>query len=177
MRDDILGLTTLHDLIDYEGRKLTAAEKLIESVLPDWIKRASSLFLKTILQKYLGVVKDNLQAATFFIREEEVEHLSCINNVMQAFVLEAREKMSNCTDAEVLDASLLSSVQGINHYKIHMYGTVAAFAKALGNEKFAEIFHRAKLNEEQIDVSLSQLAEQEVNNRARTSILLSNNNN
>ena len=53
-----------------------------------------------------------------------------------------------------------------------MYGTAAAFAKALGNDKFAAIFHEAEVNEKLIDIRLSQLAEQEINSKAKAPIVL-----
>ena len=61
MREDIMGLTTLHDLIDFDARKLNGAERQLENILPDWISKASSLSLKNVLQQYLDFVKDNIQ--------------------------------------------------------------------------------------------------------------------
>ena len=43
---------------------------------------------------------------------------------------------------------------------------------ALGMEKQAAIFHEAEINEKQIDDRLSQLAEYEINMKARTPIVL-----
>jgi len=176
MREDIMGLTTLHDLIDFDARKLNGAERQLENILPDWINKASSLSLKNVLQQYLDFVRDNIQKIKTFIAEEKIGSLSCTNTIMQAFILETREKMSNCNNTEIRDACLPSSIQGINHYKINMFGTVAAFAKDLGNEKSAVVFHQAKLNEEQIDKMLSKQAEQAINMNAANPILLSNKN-
>ena len=80
-------------------------------------------------------------------------------------------KAQNCI-AEVKDACLLACIQAINHYKISSYGTAAAFAIALGMEKAAAVFHEAEINEKHIDDRLSQLAEYEVNTKAKTPILL-----
>jgi hypothetical protein len=43
----------------------------------------------------------------------------------------------------------------------------------LNLEKFASVFHEAEINEKQIDDRLSQLAEHEINARAKAPILLS----
>ena len=91
---------------------------------------------------------------------------------MRAFIEEVEEKLSNCSDSEVKDACLLASIQAINHFKISTYGTAAAFANALGMEKQAAIFHEVEVNEKQIDDRLSQLAEHEINIKAKTPILL-----
>jgi ferritin-like metal-binding protein YciE len=93
---------------------------------------------------------------------------------MLAFIEDANEKLNNCADQQVIDACLLASIQGINHFKISLYGTAAAFAKELGMEKFASVFHEAEVNEKQIDDRLSQLAEHEINISAKTPIVLPN---
>jgi ferritin-like metal-binding protein YciE len=77
-----------------------------------------------------------------------------------------------CSDAEVKDACLLSSIQEINHYKISAYGTAAAFASTLGMDATAQVFRKAEVNEKQIDDRLSQLAAFEINLKARAPIVL-----
>jgi ferritin-like metal-binding protein YciE len=172
MTYDIPTITTLQDILDYNVRKITSAEKQLQSMLPVWISAASSLTLKNVLQKYLRFVQNHDQKLQDFLVEEKINQLSRVNNVMQEFVKEAREKMNDCADTEVKDASLLESIQAINHYKISIYGTAAAFSKTLGNHNSAAIFHEAELNEKQIDNELSQLALCEINNRATARIKL-----
>jgi len=43
MKDDILNINNLRNLVDYDGRKLSGAEKLLENVLPEWIEKAGSI--------------------------------------------------------------------------------------------------------------------------------------
>jgi ferritin-like metal-binding protein YciE len=91
---------------------------------------------------------------------------------MQAFIEDSNEKINSCADPEVKDACLLSCIQAINHYKISIYGTAAAFANELDMENFASFFHESEVNEKQIDDRLSQLAEHEINLKAKTVISL-----
>ena len=91
---------------------------------------------------------------------------------MFAFIEEINEKLLQCIDNEVKDACLLAGIQGINHYKISIYGTAAAFTSDLGMEEFSVLFHEAEVNEKQIDDRLSQLALFEVNKNARAPIVL-----
>jgi ferritin-like metal-binding protein YciE len=165
-------ITTLHDLLDYDARKFTSAEIQLKKSLPEWINKAGSLTLKTVLQKYLDFVQQHVQKMELFFEEEKISSLSLTNKVMQAFIEETKEKLSDCTDAEVKDACLLACIQEINHFKISVYGTAAAFAKSLDMEKFAAIFHEAEANEKQIDDRLSQLAEHEINIKAKAPIVL-----
>jgi ferritin-like metal-binding protein YciE len=172
MEENNRTITTLHNLLVYDAGKFTSAEIQLQNSLQQWIPRAGSLKLKTVLQKYLDFVQQHVQKMEDFFEEEKFGSLGLINRVMQALIEETNEKLSGCTDTEVKDACLLASVQAINHYKISMYGTAAAFANALGMERQAAVFHAAEINEKQIDDRLSQLAEYEINIRAKAPILL-----
>ena len=172
MTENNKAITTLHNLLDYDARKFTSAEIQLKNSLPEWINKAGSLQLKTVLQKYLDFVQEHVQKMDSFFDEEKINSLSLTNRVMKAFIEEAEEKLANCTDAAIKDACLLACIQAINHFKISTYGTAAAFANALGMEKQAAVFHEAEINEKQIDDRLSQLAEHEINIKAKTPILL-----
>ena len=172
MAENNVIITTLHNLLDYDARKFTSAEIQLKTSLPEWINKAGSLQLKTVLQKYLDFVQQHVQKMEGFFEEEKISSLSLTNRVMRAFIEDAEEKLSNCTDAAIKDACLLACIQAINHFKISTYGTAAAFANALDMEKQAAIFHEAEVNEKQIDDRLSQLAEHEINIKAKAPILL-----
>ena len=172
MADDTQKNTNLQDLLDYDARKFISAEVQLKNTLPEWINKASSLQLKTVLQKYLDLVQHHVQIIEGFFEEENIISLSVTNRVMQAYIEETKEKLGSCTDAEVKDACLLACIQAINHFKISTYGTAAAFANALGMEKTAIVFHEAEINEKQIDDRLSQLAEYEINVKAKAPIVL-----
>jgi len=165
-------ISTLHNLLDYDALKFASAEIQLKNNLPEWINMAGSLQLKTVLQKYLDFVQQHVQKMQDFFEEEKIGLLTLTNRVMLAFIEETNEKLSKCADSEVKDAGLLACIQAINHFKISTYGTAAAFANALGMEKQAAVFHETEINEKQIDDRLSQLAEYEINSKARTPIVL-----
>lgn len=165
-------ITTLHNLLDYDARKFISAEIQLKNCMPLWIKNASALKLKTVLQKYKDHIEQHLEKLQGFIEEEQINSLFLSDKVMGAFIDEIEEKLSACTDLEVKDACLLAGIQVINHYKISTYGTAAAFAKVLGMDKQAAAFHEIEVNEKQIDDRLTQLAEFEVNIKAKAPIVL-----
>lgn len=172
MTEDNQTITTLQDLLDYNARKFSSAEIQLSTILPEWINKAGSVKLKAVLQKYLDFVQMHLKDMESFFIEEEITSLSLSNRVMHAFIEETNQGLLDCMDPEVKDACLLAAIQAINHFKISAYGTAAAYAKALGMEKRALLFHTAEVNEKHIDDRLSQLAEFEINSRARAPILL-----
>jgi ferritin-like metal-binding protein YciE len=167
MKEENARITTLHNLLDYDVRKFIVAEIQLRDILPEWIAKTSSLKLKSVLQKYLNIVQLHAHEIESFIDEERITSLSTSNAVMNAFITDTDEKLNNCEDAEIKDACLLASIQTINHFKISIYGTIAAFATALSMDKFASVFHAAKATERRIDDQLSQLAECQINPRAK----------
>ncbi len=171
MKENTPGIHGLHALLDYDARKFIIAEIILKNKLPEWINMAGSLKLKNVFQKYQDIVKSHIEQLEIFI-EEDIASLSLNNRIMKAFTEEADEKLGTCSDLAVKDACLLAALQIICHYKISTYGTAAAFAKALGMEKQASVFHEAEINEKHIDDRLSQLAEHEININARAPFIL-----
>lgn len=165
-------IVNLHHLLDYDARKFTSAEVHLKNSLQNWVVSAGSIKLKTVLQKYIDLVQDHIQKMDDFFEEEDIGLISFSNRVMQALIEETEEKMALCKEIKIKDACLLASVQAINHYKISTYGTAAAFAKALDMEKQSMVFREIEINEKQIDDRLSQLAEFEINLRAKTTLSL-----
>lgn len=172
LRDTSTPIVTLHDLLDHDIRKFTSAELQLSNSLTEWIYKSNSLPLKTVLQRYLSFVNTHIRDLQVAADEEKVTSMELKNRIMQALIEETNEKLGSCSDPEVKDACLLASVQTINHLKISLYGTAAAFARALGIESTATIFHDAEMNEKQIDERLTKLAEQEVNVRAKAPIVI-----
>jgi ferritin-like metal-binding protein YciE len=165
-------IATLRELLDYNAQKFTAAEIELKNSLPLWIQQAGSMKLKAVLQKYFDFVQEHVQKFEEFFEKENINSLSIVNKIMVAFIEETNEKQNSCADQQVRDACLLACVQGINHFKISLYGTAAAFAKQLEMENFASLFHQAEVNEKQIDDRLSQLAEHEINIKAKAPLIL-----
>ncbi len=165
-------INNLQSLLDYDARKFVIAEVQLKQILPVWIKNAGSLKLKTVLQKYHDLSVQHIDQMQHFLEEEQISSLSTTNRIMQAFIDETEEKSGNCCDPASKDACLLAAVQSINHFKISMYGTAAAFAKALEMKEAAVVFHEAEINEKQIDARLTKLAEEEINVFAKAPIEL-----
>jgi ferritin-like metal-binding protein YciE len=173
MSENNHSLTTLHNLLDYDAAKFTSAEIHLRNSLPGWIQITGSFMLKTVLQKYLDFIEQHIKKMEVFFEEEDINALKLNNRIMQAFIDETNEKLEACSDPEIKDACLLACIQTINHYKISVYGTAAAFARTLEMDRHAAIFFEAEGTEKQIDSRLSQLAEYEINNKAKAPVVIS----
>ncbi|HZY37527.1 MAG TPA: DUF892 family protein [Mucilaginibacter sp.] len=165
-------LPTLISLLDYDAGKFTSAEVQLKNRLPQWIEGTGSFQLKGVLERYLEMVREHIMKLDIFCAEENFTYISLLNRIMKAFIEETEEKLALCSDIKVADACLLACVQNINHYKISTYGTAAAFAKDLGLNDAVTIFRDLEIDEKQIDHRLSQLAEHEVNAKAKAPVWL-----
>lgn len=166
-------IATLHQLLQYEANRFMTGEIQLEDHLPILTDKASSVQLKTILRKYADFVQQHVDKLEDFLQSEESNLFDLRDRVIRALLDETDIRLACCADIEVKDACLLSSIQCINHYKISIYGTSAAFARELNLDRAAQVFHEMEVNEKHIDDRLSQLAEHEINARARTPIVIS----
>ncbi len=57
-----------------------------------------------------------------------------------------------------LDAGLVAAAQAVEHYEISRYGTLSAWARALGMKDAAMLFAKTLDDETRTDESLSKLA-------------------
>lgn len=167
-------ISTLHQLLDYNTQNFIVGEVHLQKALHGWIEKASAVKLKAIFQKYLEHIEHNVVSFEKFIDAEKLSLISNENIILNVLIEDTENRFELCSDPEIKDASLLASIQLINHFKICSYGTAAAYATTLGMEDAAKLFKMAEINEKQIDDRLSQMAEFEINKKATTPIVLPN---
>ncbi len=76
---------------------------------------------------------------------------------------EGEEIMEEYKDSPALDAGLLGAAQAIEHYEIARYGTLAAWARQLGNAEAERLLRETLAEEEKTDKILTDLAEATIN--------------
>jgi len=167
MESTIKPLESLQNLLDYEACKFHVAEIHLNRILSTWLELTHSVKLKAVLEKYNKMIEEHSEKLASFIKDEEMTSECVDNRVMSALIDDISEKLNICSEQTLREAALLSGIQQINHHKISAYGTAAAFANSLNIPKYASIFHEIEVNEKQIDDRLSQLAEFEINNKAK----------
>ena len=82
---------------------------------------------------------------------------------MDGIVEEAEEIMEEYKGSPALDAGLLGAAQAIEHYEIARYGTLAAWARQLGNADAERLLRETLAEEEKTDKLLTDLAESTIN--------------
>ena len=87
---------------------------------------------------------------------------------MEGIAEEAEEIMEESKGSPSLDASLLTAAQAVEHYEVTRYGTLAAWAKQLGNAEGERLLRETLVEEEETDKILSDQAEATINAAAKS---------
>jgi ferritin-like metal-binding protein YciE len=158
--------STLHDAFLEELRDLYNAEKQLTRALPKMAKAASSPPLADAFASHL---------------QETMEHVDRIEQVFESLgeaargkqcegiagiLDEGKEIMSEDFDKATMDASLIAAAQRVEHYEIAAYGTVVAWAQAMGHDEAVELLQKTLDEEKAADEKLTSLATGGINHEA-----------
>ena len=69
-------------------------------------------------------------------------------------------------DDATMDACLIAAAQRVEHYEMAAYGTLVAWAKAMGHREAADLLQETLDEEKSADEKLSALAEGGINQQA-----------
>jgi ferritin-like metal-binding protein YciE len=157
---------TLHDAFIDELRDAYNAEQQITKALPKMIKAASSPELKQAFTDHLAETKAQIARLeeVFESIEEKVRGKKC--DGMAGIIEEGKSGMEEDFDDETMDAVLIASAQRVEHYEMAAYGTLVAWAEAMGHTDAAELLQATLDEEKAADEKLTALAEGGINKAA-----------
>ena len=159
-------IKTLDDLFTHTLQDIYYAENQIAKNLPTMVEKAENSELKAAFQKHLAETQNQAKRLeqVFGMLGKDVKGVTCA--AMDGILSEAKEIMSDCGDAEVRDAAMLSAAQAVEHYEITRYGTLIAFAQQLGRRDVAQLLQQTLQEEKNTDQTLTRIAEARVNKMA-----------
>jgi ferritin-like metal-binding protein YciE len=159
-------LASLDDLLVHELQDIYNAEGQILKALPRMIRAASHPDLRDSLEEHLqqtvGQVRRLEQA--FKLLGVPSKGKQC--DGMAGLLEESRKIMEEHAEAAVMDAALIAAAQKVEHYEIATYGTVIAWAEAMGHDKAARLLKMTLGEEESADEKLSSIATAGINQQA-----------
>lgn len=156
-------IETLDDLFFQTLRDVLYAERKILKALPKMERKATDPDLRSALASH----RDETEAQ--IVRLEEVFEIlgkparGARCDAMVGLIEEAEGLMADISDAETMDAALISLAQTVEHYEIARYGTLVAWAKQLGHPNAAVLLKQTLDEEYGADKALSRLAEKRLN--------------
>jgi ferritin-like metal-binding protein YciE len=142
------------------------AEKKILATLPKMEKAAQSAELKKAFAKHLKQTEGHVQRLEKVFAEinEKPKGKTC--DAIVGITDEGAEIMKEYKGSPALDAGLLAAAQAVEHYEISRYGTMKTWAKELGLHEAARLLEQTLAEEKETDATLSDIAEQAVNQHA-----------
>jgi ferritin-like metal-binding protein YciE len=162
-------IKTMDDLLRHGLQDIYYAESQIVKSLPKLIDKATNRDLTKGLKDHLEETKNQIGRLdqVFMILGEEPKGTKC--PAIQGLISEADEVAGDVEDKEVLDAAIVGSAQAVEHYEIARYGTLIAWAEALGHDDITRLLN-TNLNEEKAaDKKLSTVAVRKGVNRKAAS--------
>ncbi len=159
-------IKTLDDLFVHMLQDIYYAENQIVKNLPTMIGKASNPELRSAFQHHLEETEGHVSRLeqVFQMHGQTVKAVDCA--AMDGILSEAKEVISDCGDASVCDAAMLSAAQAVEHYEMTRYGTLIAFAKELGRNDCASVLQQNLDEEKAADKKLTTIAESRVNELA-----------
>lgn len=158
--------TTLQTLLVDELRDIYHAERQLVRALPKLAKAASSPELRDALESHLAETEGHVTRLeqAFDMLDETAKTKACAG--MLGIVEEGSDLIKEKAKGSALDAGIIAGAQRAEHYEIAAYGSIMAWARALGHGNIAELLSSTLEEEKAADARLSELAEAGINEAA-----------
>jgi ferritin-like metal-binding protein YciE len=139
------------------------AEKALTKAMPKMSKNATSENLKMAMDNHLEETLEQVKRLerVFEIIGKKAVAKKC--EAMAGLIKEGEEIMEETEIGPVRDAGIIAGSQKMEHYEIATYGTLAAFAKTLGENEALDLLLMTLEEEKKADVTLTETAYNTIN--------------
>jgi len=143
------------------------AEKHLVDALDTLEEKATTQNLKHAFSEHRDVTIGHVSRLeqVFSMLGEDAKTRKC--EAIKGIIREADDIVDE-TESDTLtrDAALILAAQKAEHYEIATYGTLATFARTLGENQVADLLHETLEEEKEADDMLTRIAESFVNEQA-----------
>lgn len=140
-------IKTMDDLFLHGLQDIYYAENQITKALPKMIDLATNRDLSAGLRAHLDETAKQIERLDKVFEKLGQKPSGTQCPAIDGIIKEANEVAGEVDDNAVLDAALVSAAQAVEHYEICRYGTLIAWAEALGHGEVVR-FLTTNLNEE-----------------------------
>jgi ferritin-like metal-binding protein YciE len=157
---------TLHDAFIDEIRDSYDGEKQLTKALAKLAKAATAPELREAFEAHLEETQGQIERLeqVFELLEEKARGKHC--DGIAGIIEEGKSIMEEDFDETTMDACLIAAGQRAEHYEMAAYGTLVAWANAMGHTEAAKLLQQTLDEEKAADKKLSGLAEGGINERA-----------
>lgn len=144
-------------------RDAYSAEKQALRAMPRLMKKASAQPLKDALQMHVEQTEGQVERLERALEAIGGKPGRKVCEGMRGIIEEAQSELEDHDKGPMLDAIIAAAQQRMEHYEIASYGTLAALAKACGEQEVARLMAETLREEKETDAKLTELAERELN--------------
>ena len=157
---------SLRDAFIDELKDAYDGEKQLTKALPKMAKAATSADLRTAFESHLEETQGQIERLeqVFESLDEKVRGKHC--DGIAGIIEEGKSIMEEDFDETTMDACLIAAGQRAEHYEMAAYGTLVAWAQAMGHTDAAKLLQQTLDEEKAADKKLSGLAESGINQSA-----------
>jgi ferritin-like metal-binding protein YciE len=157
---------TLHDAFIDELRDSYDAERQLTKALTKLAKAARSPLLREAFESHLEETQGQIERLeqVFESLDEKPRGKHCEG--IAGIIEEGKSIMEEDFDDDAMDACLIAAGQRAEHYEMAAYGTLVAWARAMGHSEAANLLQETLNEEKAADEKLSSLAEGGINQGA-----------
>ncbi|KAF2329056.1 YciE/YciF ferroxidase family protein [Flavobacterium daemonense] len=139
------------------------AEKALVNALPKMQANATDASLISAIKEHHAVTQNQVSRLekVFKLLGEKAEGKKC--EAMAGLLKEGDSILEETQPGAVRDAGIIAASQKIEHYEIATYGTLAAFAKTLGENDAAKLLTQTLAEEKEADCLLNDVALNAIN--------------
>jgi len=155
--DDISRLMTeqLRDAYSAEKQALRAMHKMMKHAANDRLRQG--------LQAHIDQTEGHMERLDQALEQLGGKPGRKVCEAMRGLIEEANHEMGDAERGPMMDVVIIAAAQRMEHYEIASYGTLAALARAAGQDQVANLLHQTLEEEKRMDEDLSTVAEAEVN--------------
>ena len=157
---------TLHDAFLDELRDLYDAEKQLTKALPRLAKNATSPKLREAFESHLEETRGHVERLEQVFETLDTKARGKHCDGIAGIIEEGKSIMEEEFDDATMDACLIAAGQRAEHYEMAAYGTVIAWAEAMGHREAATLLQQNLDEEKTADKKLTSLAEGGINRQA-----------
>src|SRR5215203_1122521 len=161
---------TLHDAFVDELRDTYDGERQLTKALAKLAKAATSATLRDAFESHLEETRGQIERLeqVFESLDEKVRGKHCEG--IAGIIEEGKAIMEEDFDETTIDACLIAAGQRAEHYEMAAYGTLVAWARAMGHDDVADLLEQTLDEEKATDEKLTALAEGGINQEAADAV-------
>lgn len=160
-------IKNLQELFEIELRYAYDCEqKLMNKGLPSMIESARSTELRSALEHHLDETRGHIQRLERVFTSIGAQAKTTDNDVLDEMMKAAKDSTGHIEDSPLRDTALIANGNIIEHYEIALYGTLIAYAHALGLQDVVTALEQTLAEEKAADAKLTQLGGTSMNAKA-----------